>query len=454
MFETGKRFVQWGAIAAAALSAAPALAAEPSYEQLQQEVQSLRAKVEAIESRQRADSRDVAATIDAVLRDAEKRSQLLAAGGGVNAGYDNGFFIRNDDGSFLLKPAINAQFRSVTTYRESGKGSDEHDIQSGFEWRRLRFRFDGNAFSKDLTYSFVWDAARQGGSVTLLDAWVQYQFAEELAFKVGQFKASVFQERNLSGFTQLAVDRSLVDALIAGGLIDRVQGAALIYGGKEKDPLRAELAFHDGGNSKNTNFLDEFDNSSPADGTDDRPDWGVSGRVKWKAAGDWKSYRDFSAVGNKSDLLVLAAGGNIDGAPKANVYLGTVEAQWETGALGVFAAGFVRHRDRRGNDELTDYGALVQAGYLVAPAWEVFARYDVTFFDEDGVSSGREDTFQEITVGVSHFLGKDGSAKHRAKVTVDLTYLPDGSPSSQDGLGILSGEDDQWLVRGQFQLLI
>src|SRR5687767_2937652 len=318
-----------GLVAAIALGRAVS-GAEPTYEELRQKVQDLELKVSRIEEDRSGDSRAVANTIDSILRDAEQRSQMLQAGTGVTAGYDNGFFIQSADGKFLLKPSINAQFRNVTTYRQDAEaGGDADDIQNGFEWRRLRFRFDGNAFSKDFTYSFVFDTARQGGAVTLLDAWGQYQLNDDWAVKFGQFKASVFQERNLSGFAQLAVERSIVDAYIAGALIDRVQGISLIYGGRTDDALRAEAAFHDGANSRNTNFQDTFDTTVPPDGTDDRPDWGTSGRVEWKAFGDWRAYRDFSAVGNKDSLLVVGAGGDFTDGPTTDTLSGTIDAQWE-----------------------------------------------------------------------------------------------------------------------------
>jgi hypothetical protein len=448
------KLIKWGGVAALVMTG-PVLASDSGEAELREQVAELKAKVQQLEGRATTHSRDLADAIDSVLRDADKRSHLLAAGGGLNAGYDNGFFIRSDDGNFLLKPAINAQFRNVTSFRQNAKADGDDDTQNGFDWRRLRFRFDGNAFSKDLTFSFVWDTNRSGGAVALLDAWAQYQFDSNWAVKLGQFKASVFQERNLSGFAQLAVDRSLADALIAGANIDRVQGIAGIYGGGGENPLRVELAFHDGANSRNTNFQDTFDSSSPPDGIDDRADWGVAGRVEFKPFGDWKNYKDFSAAGNTKDLLVIGAAGNVDGAPGANIYWGTVDAQWEVGGkLSVFGALFARHRDRREAEELTDYGGLMQAGYLIAPAWELFARYDVTKLDEDSVADGTEDTFNEITAGVNYFLGKDGSYRHRAKISVDLTYLPDGSPSSQDSLGILSSEDDEWVLRAQVQLLL
>ena len=442
-------------VAVATVMATRASAAEPSYEELQRKVQELEQKVSRIEQEQSRDSAAVANTIDSILRDADQRSQLLQAGTGVTAGYDNGFFIQSADGSFLLKPSVNAQFRNVTTFRQDAEsGGDADDIQNGFEWRRLRFRFDGNAFSKDFTYSFVWDTARQGGAVSLLDAWGQYQFNDDWALKFGQFKASVFQERNVSGFSQLAVERSIVDAFIAGNTIDRVQGVALIYGGRTDDAFRAEFAFHDGANSRNTNFQDTFDTTVPPDGVDDRPDWGTSGRIEWKAFGDWRAYRDFSAVGNKDSLLVVAAGGDFTDGPTTDTLAGTIDAQWEHGPWAVFGGLFVRHRDVDDLDDFTDYGALAQVGYLVNPAWELFGRYDVVAFDDDGVAAGIEDTYNEITVGVNYFLGPDGAYKHRAKISLDLTYLPDGAPAAQDAQGILATQEDEWVLRTQFQLIL
>lgn len=452
-----KRFGRVSVVSAAVLGGGVvALGGEPDAEQLQQQVRQLQERVNQLEQQSAIQQRDLASVVEGVLRDAERRSQLLSNSGSLGAGYKDGFFIRSEDGNFELRPGVQGQFRSVTTLREEGKHGGESDVQSGFEWRRLRFRFDGNVFSPKLTYSFVWDTNRQGGGVSLLDAYAQYQFTENWALKGGQFKDPVFQERLLSGYAQLAVDRSLTDALIAGALVDRVQGVGLVYG-SEKNPWRAEAAFHDGANSKNTNFLDTFDTSSPADGQDDRPDYGVGGRVAWKAFGDWKSYKDFTAKGNKNDLLVLGAGGDVTDGPNAVQYLGTIDAQWENSSgLGAFAALFSRYRDRRnvGGEDYEDVGALAQAGYMLNKQWEVFGRYDVTVLDEDSVAAGAENTFQEFTVGLNYYLGPNGSWGHRAKFTVDLVYLPDGAPANVDSLGILATPEEEWVLRGQFQLMI
>jgi hypothetical protein len=76
----------------------------------------------------------------------------------------------------------------------------------------------------------------------------------------------------------------------------------------------------------------------------------------------------------------------------------------------------------------------------------------VTFLDEDFVTG--EDTIHEFTAGVNYYLGWDGAFGHRAKITVDVVYLPNGSPNDQTGLGVLAGTEDQFVLRGQFQLQI
>lgn len=420
------------------IGAVSASAAEPTYEELKQQLSELQQRINAIESRQHEQitAAQVDATVQQVLEDAHRRSQLLAAEDEITAGYDRGFFIRSADGSFLLKPALQVQFRNITNVTTD----DDTDVENGFEVRRLRFRFDGNALSKDLTYSFVWDTSRNGGAVSLLDAWVQYRFAPEWAVRLGQFKESVFHERDVGGFSQLAVDRSFVDTYLAGNETDRVQGLSLIYGGTKENPIRAEVAFHDGANTKNTNFQDS-----------DNAHFGFGGRVDYKLAGDWSAYRDFTAKNNKADLLVVGAGADWTQGD-TDVIRSAVDVQWETTTgLGIFAALNVRHTGSDdGDDDATDWGGLVQAGYLIDARWEPFARWAFVRFDD----SNGDDTFNEFTVGVNYYLGPDGSYLHRAKFTVDVVYLPDGLPNNQTGLGYLASDDDQFVLRGQFQLTL
>jgi len=419
------------------LALAQAQPAEPTREQLQQELVELKARIAKLEAKAQSDSAVQASaqtTKQDVLADAEKRSKLPTG----SAGWDKGFFIKSDDGNFSLRPGVQMQFRYIANLSEDADGDDHLD--SGFELRRLRFRFDGNAFSPDFTYSFVFDTNRNGGAVSLLDAWAQYRFDPKWAVKAGQWKESWSHEKDLSFTNELAVERSLLDAVLGGNQTDRVQGVALIYGGQKADAVRVEAAITDGANSKNTNFEDT------ANG-----DFGLAARGEYKLKGDWADYKDFTAKGAKSDLLVLGVGGDYTQAGDSDILRSTADAQWEnTTGLGLYGAIHGNFSDGSLGDG-TDWGFLAQAGYLVNKKVEVFGRYDVVLFDDDTVNG---DTFNEFTVGANYYLGPDGAYLHRAKFTLDFVYLPDGAPSDQTGLGVLASDEDEFVVRGQFQLQI
>ena len=129
----------------------------------------------------------------------------------------------------------------------------------------------------------------------------------------------------------------------------------------------------------------------------------------------------------------------------------TIDAQWEnTSGLGLYGAAHGNFSDAGDAGDAFDWGLLAQAGYLLNKKVEVFGRYDILKLDD--VAPGDEDTFNELTIGANYFLGPDGAYLHRAKFTVDLVYLPDGAPSTQTGLGVFGSDEDQFVLRGQFQL--
>jgi hypothetical protein len=316
----------------------------------------------------------------------------------------------------------------------------------------MRLELNGTAVSKDLEYSFVWDANREGGGTSLLDAWVKYMFNDQWGIKAGQFKEPLSHEKLVSPKRLMAVDRSMADNLMGGSLFDRVQGVTAIYGGYAKsNPFNAEFGITDGGpQSMNTNF------------TKHTFDWGAVGRAEYKLMGDWKDYKDFTAKGTKDNLLVVGGGLDFSQAGDGDLISFTVDGQFETGTgLGIYGAILVQSADSGLTglpDDSTNWGFVLQANYTINPAWEVFGRVDLTKFDNEVVFSpgNSEDTFYEITVGLNHYLGPDGSWMHRAKFTVDLTFLPNGAPQSLTGIDILDGNNGgtEIVFRSQFQLAI
>lgn len=437
-------------MAAMGLAVAMGAAAQAADTEQDARIKALEAKVAELESRQATDSKDLATTIESVLRDAERRSQLLANGADMSAGYDNGFFIKSGD-NWELKPGALFQFRHVANFRED-VGGDEDTIENGFEVRRMKLSLEGTAVTKRLTYSFVWNTYQDAnastnasaGSVFLEDAWGRYMFTDNCGIRAGQFKNLISHEWLVSDARNMAVERSMLDALLGGGVVGRTQGVTAVYGGyNPNNPINLEFGVTDGANQLNTSFVDRA------------WDFGTMARAEWKAKGDWKNYRDYTAKGNKTDLLVFGAGGDWSQSGDFDQMIGNVDVQWENPqGLGAYGSLLARQSDFADGTDATDWGALGQVNYLLSPSWEVFARYDFTKFENDQIAS--EDLFQEMTVGIVHYLGANGEALHRAKITVDLSYLPNGAPRAIAGAGILNANDgeEEWMLRAQFQLWI
>jgi hypothetical protein len=399
-----------------------ATAAEPTATELRQQIEALQSKVSKIEAKE-ASAAQQQATMQSVLNDAERRSQLLQAGG-MTAGWNGKeFALGNADGSFKMVPYFQFQFRGVANWADEAQADGDANMESGFEIRRMKAGLKGNAFSKDLSYDFNLAVNRNSGSPSLEKAFVQYAFSDDWAVKAGQWKDNVFHEESVSSSKSMAADRTLVNEVLGGGNTDYVQGISLIY---TSDALAAEFALTDGANSDNTNYLDQAG-----------ANYGASARVEYKVMGDWKSYSDFTALNNKEDLLVVGAGLSYTEGGDDKAVFHTVDAQYEAGQLALYAAYVAAWTDDGADDEYV-WGALAQVAYLLDDNWEVFGRYG--FIEEESIS--------EITVGANYYWHG-----HNAKATVDVVVLPDGSPSDT-GLGYVASDDLQVVLRAQFQLAL
>jgi hypothetical protein len=248
------------------LGATAAWAEQPqaASQDMQQQIEALKAQIAQLQAQQAQQAqraatpaftgKDVDATVSSVLSDADRRSQLLADGGGITAGWmDGGFRIRSADGNYELQPFAQFQFRHVLNITDGVGTDDDTEFVDGFEVRRMKFGIRGHAISPKLGYEFRWATDRSSGNLILENAYATYAFADNMSVKVGQWKDNWTHEETVSSGRQLAVDRSLLNEMIAGGETDYVQGIALIWHG---GALRGEASWHDGANSDNTNFQD------------------------------------------------------------------------------------------------------------------------------------------------------------------------------------------------------
>lgn len=427
-----------------AAGAAVAWAGEPTEQDAR--IKALEAKVAELEAKQATNSKDLASTIEAVLRDAERRSQLMAAGSDMGAGYDEakGFYIQSGK-DFYLHPNIQFQPRYVANWRQDAKADGDDSIEDGFELRRLKLAFDGHVLTPNLTYGFIWATDRQGGGLELEEAWTRYMFNEQFGVRGGQFKDPLAHEGLVSSKRLLAADRTFLDNVI-GRADNYVQGVSVIFQEGKDGAWRTETGFTDGIGSANTDFLNTTVTSS---GAERSTNFGLASRVEYKVFGDWKSYDDFTALGNKNNMLVFGAGVDWTEDGDTDVLTHTADAQWENNS-GLALYGAFLARARSNETDLYDWGAMAQAAYLLNKQWEVFARYDFTRLDPDGLAADREGDVHEITAGINYYI-----RSHIAKFTVDLTWLPNGSPQADLGSDILeSNDEDEILLRAQFQLLI
>jgi hypothetical protein len=450
---------------------------QQSPEQMAAELKALRARLDQLEKQQTETSEKVSKAaadraVDAALKDAEKHSGFLDASEGWTAGYqaDKGFVVRSGDGNFLFHPWIQLAFRAEANHRDDGKASGD-DTQEGFEVRRAKIGFDGNLWGPDFKYTFIWATDRKSGALGLEEAWFVYKFMdkgplpESLSVQAGQFKNYFAHESMASSKKIFAVERSLLNDVFTGG-DNFIQGVGLIYNeGTKGGPLQIGVVFNDGSNdfssppsTQSRNFQD-FPNN--------KWDWGTAARVQYKVFGEWKDYEDFTAATSGArDLLVIGGGVDYSEAGDFGQFLTTADVQWKSGPLALYGAymgRYLRHGGvggagsgtanpaTAGTGNFYDWGLMGKAGYMLSNQWEVYGQYSYIDFDNGEFAAGTETVTHEIILGVNYYMHG-----HSAKFTLDGVWLPNGTPVSNDGSGVLieSNGKNEFILRAQFQLLL
>lgn len=411
---------------------------------LNSRIEALQSEIDQLRVQQKATAREEQEpTYSHVVEDADDHSRLFDAEG-VSAGYQDGrFLLRSEDGNFLLHPWLQLQFRNVTTYREDAKPGGRDDLQNGFEIRRLKFGADGNLYTPDLTYMVQFAVDRHTGNVQLEMAWAKYHLpGRPLYIRGGQYKEPLDHEQLAASRFFPAIDRTLVDDTFIGGE-GFVKGVSLIY-----DPgnsVRAEGAFTGGLKNFNTNFQ-QFPTAGAV------ADWGAAARAEYKLFGRWKDYDQITAYGVKDPSLVVGVGADYTEAGHKNSLVHVVDAQFQTNhGISLYGAYLGRYTTHNTTALVDTYDSTLrgQVSWAVDSHWEPYARYEYLHFNGHEFATATRTTVHVVTAGVNYYLAGFG-----AKVSVDLSYLPNGSPIADDGFGILTNSSHNELVgRAQFQVV-
>jgi len=200
---------------------------------LETEVLRLRAQLDAQQqeiaelklsgAQQDADKARVAqmkAQIREILSEREFRESLMPST--LQAGYDNGFFIRSSDDKFKMQFNGLLQFRwtyynNQTTNAYQLPGFKRDDL-TGFDLQRVRFAISGHVYDPNLTYYMELKADAPTGSDFVLDSgWINYRFADEFQVKAGQFTLASTRGEMTSDAGRQFVDKSMVDSVYGLG---------------------------------------------------------------------------------------------------------------------------------------------------------------------------------------------------------------------------------------------
>jgi hypothetical protein len=441
-----------------------------SPQEMQRRILALQAKIDELKSQ--SDQQQNQDAVQHVLDDSQRQSQLLSIAP-FPTGYDPnvGFVLQSPDGNFSLHPGLLMQFRGVVNDRNritpghgGVTGEQGDNTETGFEMTRFRLTLDGNAISPLLTYYIQFAQDAQNAASGLLDAYAMYRVSSQspLAIKLGQFKDPVWHEENLLPSMQMAVDRSLVNALVGGLQTNRIQGAAIVY---DEDRLRGQLALDNGYNSGDEPFYGPSGiGSAVGAGAGLAPtNWGSSGRAEYLLVGDrtplfnpFSEYDQFTSRGDRQDILVLGTGFDYSESGANKILFHTADVQYNiANRWALYAAYLGAYRNLYTNRGVApgsyyDSGYLLQAGYLLDRNIEPFARVDYTHLDGAAEPGILQDNLYELTAGVNYYL-----LGQRAKVTLDASWLPNGSPLDVNYLDILQNNaHNEYLLRCQFQLAL
>ena len=399
---------------------------------------------------------EIRALVDEAVNDANGRRSLLANGG--SAGWDNGFYLMSDDGSFKLKIEGQVQTRLVINEAdERSTSGDDDDSINGFEIRRAKLGFGGNLFGQDFTYKVKGAFNRNGGDFELEDAWGAYRFSDTSQIKWGQFKAPFLREELTSSSRLLAVDRAYATEQTTGNFTQGVQ-----WNLDMSDDFRVMFGPNDGWDISLTAPNSGYSNTRFMDSD---TELAFTARAEWKNGESWKQFKDYQSWSD--DEFGMLIGGaihwqkserdDLSGAfidDEVDWFVWTIDAAFEFGGSHVEGWVVGQHSDTAtpGAIDQDQYAWGVQGGFFVTPdEFELFARWDR--FDWDSAQPSSFDSeIDMFTFGFNWFW--EGHAK---KWTTDLIYVDGALPYGNSDLGLLSDSnpenDDQVVIRSQLQFL-
>lgn len=455
-------------------------------------------------------AKEIRAIVSDVLADSATRTSLQETG--ATAGYlaGEGFVLRNPSGDFSLRISGQIQTRFVFNNNSNGSNYTNADYINdhlngtdqqignknswGFSVRRARLNFDGHIGDSSWQYKVGGTFQASTGQYQYDDLAILKTLENGLRVGLGQMKTPFLREELVSSRNQLAVERSMMNAMFSA---KRSLGVHLNW----RENNVSLQGYYGNGMRTALNNDQEYTNSS-----NNPTKWAFAGRAEFKLAGKWRDFKSFNTDEDQQCALMIGVaamgqeygantefkslfglpdlnnvlqveGANLDGSTVAGV---SADITAKFGRFSVFASAVWQQYDIEGSggtifglpmDEYTmnrvnPWGILVQGGWSVSEDVELFARFAMTDADLGGftlTSSGSglppiptppiNSKTSILTLGANHFVNKN------------LKFTLDWSINFQDSIvGIDDNElidlgwsptntADEWLFRAQMQLL-
>ncbi len=322
--------------------------------------------------------------------------------------------IQSKNAQLIISNRLQVRFTSEDLGPRSSTSQPERD---SFRLRRMKTKFDGWIYSKDLTYELQLNWPDTANPFE--DANVNYDFTKgkrNFMIKAGQYKVPFGRQELTSSGSLQFVDRAAVSNIFARGRDIGLQ----LWG----TPMGGKLDWRIGVFNGNGRTVSRNDND----------DLQLNARLQWAPFGDPRySESDFEG----SEKFLLAIAGNYEENTRDVAASGNIPAhqnRWDIAGVDViakyrgfslFAEQFSRSNDRTRNlRDFDDEGYTVQVGYFVLPSKLELAIRSSEYDPDTSIANNER---LEKGVALGYFWNK-----HNHKLQADFRELEDKARRNKD----------------------
>lgn len=381
----------------------PAAAQQSEIEQLRQELREQKKYIQSLEKR-----------LDA--QEAKTTEVAKAKAPALEAGYDNGFYIKSKDKPYSMVFNGFGQFLYSNT-KTSGL-QDTH----GWDVALARLAISGNVLDPKLVYFMQLQGSTLGNNnnITMLDWWLKYNFAPEISMQTGRFVLPYSRQFYTHPGNLLFADLSEADYAfnlprsIGGHVSGRI--GPVSYSAAMLNSIRALDAPGQQNFGSQIAALGrlEFDILKPYGYMETSPKPATEPELSVGLAGS------YNPIDGGSSFQNLVAGDTTANA--------TLDLGFRYGGFSFQTAGYYRHDNYTtpGLSTGNDWGYYSQAGYYLIPQkLEGAARISGLQFDKLNVAGVNRKT-TAYTIGLNYYV-----YGHNLKFQTDYSFLDNSAFSGQ-----------------------